>query len=96
MIVAMLGSPLALIFRGWRGPKWLKTNRRHLGVAAFAYALFHKVPYLADEATLTNVLNDLPKLYIWTGWISFAIFIPLGVTSMDYFVRVMGPSWKQL
>ena len=96
MIVAMLGSPLALIFSGWRGPKWLKTNRRYFGVAAFAYALFHTVLYLADEATVANVLNDLLKLYIWTGWIAFAIFIPLGVTSMDYFVRVMGPSWKQL
>jgi sulfoxide reductase heme-binding subunit YedZ len=96
MIIAMLASPLALIFRGWRGPKWLKTNRRYFGVAAFAYALFHTVLYLIDEATVTNVLNDLPKLYIWTGWIAFAIFIPLAVTSMDYFVRVMGPSWKQL
>jgi sulfoxide reductase heme-binding subunit YedZ len=96
MIIAMLASPLALVFRGWRGPKWLKTNRRYFGVAAFAYALFHTVLYLIDEATVTNVLNDLPKLYIWTGWIAFAIFIPLAVTSMDYFVRVMGPWWKQL
>ena len=96
MIIAMLASPLALVFRGWRGPKWLKTNRRYFGVAAFAYALFHTVLYLIDEATVTNVLNDLPKLYIWTGWIAFVIFIPLAVTSMDYFVRMMGPSWKQL
>ena len=96
MIIAMLASPLALVFRGWRGPKWLKTNRRYFGVAAFAYALFHTVLYLIDEATVTNVLNDLPKLYIWTGWIAFAIFIPLAVTSMDYFVRMMGPLWKQL
>ena len=36
------------------------------------------------------------KLYIWTGWIAFAIFIPLAVTSMDYFMRLMGKRWKQL
>lgn len=96
LIIAMLASPLALVFRGWRGPIWLKKNRRYFGVAAFAYALFHTVFYLIDVATLTAVLGDLPKLYIWTGWIAFALFIPLAVTSMDYFVRLMGPKWKQL
>lgn len=96
LIIAMLASPLALVFHGWRGPKWLKTNRRYFGVAAFAYALLHTLLYLIDEATVTNVLNDLPKFYIWTGWVAFAIFIPLAVTSMDYFMRLMGASWKQL
>lgn len=96
LIIAMLTSPLALVFRGWRGPQWLKNNRRYFGVAAFAYALFHTVLYLVDGATLQSVLSDLPKLYIWTGWIAFVIFIPLAVTSLDYFVRVMGPAWKQL
>ncbi len=96
LIIAMLASPLALVFRGWRGPQWLKKNRRYFGVAAFAYALFHTVLYLVDEATVNNVFSDLPKLYIWTGWVAFAIFIPLAVTSMDYFVRKMGPTWKQL
>lgn len=33
---------------------------------------------------------------LWTGWIAFLIFIPLAVTSMDYFARRMGPSWKTL
>lgn len=96
MIIAMLASPLALVFRGWRGPKWLKTNRRYFGVAAFGYAAFHTLLYINDEASVANVLNDLPKFYIWTGWIAFVIFIPLAVTSMDYFVRIMGPAWKRL
>jgi len=43
-----------------------------------------------------RVIADLPKLYIWTGWIAFLIFIPLAVTSMGHFVRRMGPSWKTL
>lgn len=30
MIIAMLASPLMLIFKGWRGPQWLKKNRRIL------------------------------------------------------------------
>lgn len=96
MIIAMLASPLALIFRGWRGPQWLKKNRRYFGVAAFGYAAFHTVLYLIDEGTTARIIADLPKLYIWTGWIAFLIFIPLAVTSMDYFVRRMGSSWKTL
>ena len=96
MIIAMLASPLVLMLRGWRGPHWLKKNRRYFGVAAFGYAALHTLLYLVDEGTVERVFADLSKLYIWTGWIAFLIFIPLAVTSMDYFVRWMGPSWKTL
>ena len=96
MIIAMLASPLVLLLRGWRGPQWLKKNRRYFGVAAFAYAALHTLFYLIDEGTTARVIADLPKLYIWTGWLAILIFIPLAVTSMDYFVRRMGKSWKIL
>lgn len=96
MIIAMLASPLVLLFRGWRGPQWLKKNRRYFGVAAFGYAALHTVFYLIDEGTAARVLSDLPKFYIWTGWLAFAIFIPLAMTSADYFVRRMGRTWKIL
>lgn len=96
MIIAMLASPLVLLLRGWRGPQWLKKNRRYFGVAAFCYAALHTVFYLIDEGTAAKVIADLPKFYIWTGWIAFVIVIPLAVTSMDYFVRRMGPAWKTL
>lgn len=96
MIIAMIATPLAMLFKGWRGPIWLKKNRRYFGVAAFAYALLHTVFYLTDKAALTRVIGELDRLYIWTGWLAFLIFIPLAVTSMDYFVRVMGPNWKKL
>jgi sulfoxide reductase heme-binding subunit YedZ len=96
LIVAMMATPLAMIFRGWRGPKWLKANRRYLGVAAFCYAALHTVFYILDKASFDRILDELPRFYIWTGWLAFAIFIPLAATSMDYFVRKMGPSWKSL
>lgn len=96
MIIAMLASPLVLLLKGWRGPQWLKKNRRYFGVAAFGYAALHTLFYLIDEGSAAKVMADLPKLYIWTGWAAFVIFIPLAVTSMDYFVRRMGPSWKTL
>ena len=96
MILAMLASPLMMIFKGWRGPLWLKKNRRYFGVAAFGYAALHTAFYLVDSQTLDRVLGELPRLYIWTGWLAFLIFIPLALTSMDVFVRILGPSWKKL
>ena len=96
LIIAMLATPLCMLLKGWRGPLWLKKNRRYFGVASFAYAAAHTVFYLIDKASLERVITELPRTYIWTGWIAFAIFIPLAVTSMDYFVRIMGPRWKQL
>jgi len=96
MIIAMIATPLTLLFKGWRGPRWLVKNRRYFGVAAFGYALFHTVLYLVDAETMSRILAEAPKLEYWTGWLAFAIFIPLAVTSTDYFVRVMGPRWKQL
>ncbi|MEN0086943.1 MAG: ferric reductase-like transmembrane domain-containing protein [Pseudomonadota bacterium] len=96
MIIAMLASPLVLVFRGWRGPRWFQKNRRYFGVAAFGYAALHTIFYLIDEGSVASVVADIPKFYIWTGWVAFLIFIPLAATSMDYFVRLMGPAWKTL
>ncbi len=96
MIIAMLASPLALLFRQASFPRWLKKNRRYFGVAAFAYALAHTVFYLLDADSMQRVLDELPDLAIWTGWVAFIIFVPLAITSTNYFVRVMGPNWKRL
>lgn len=96
LIVTMLASPLVLLFRGWRGPQWLKKNRRYLGVASFGYALLHTIFYLGDKGSLDRVLGELDRTYIWTGWIAFAIFVPLALTSMDAAQRIMGRHWKTL
>ena len=96
LIVLMMATPLAMLLKGWRGPQWLKRNRRYLGVASFGYALLHTIFYLLDKASLTTVVDELPRLYIWTGWIAFIIFVPLALTSMDYLVRKMGTWWKWL
>lgn len=96
LIITLMATPLAMLLRGWRGPQWMKRNRRYLGVAAFGYALMHTVFYLLDKASVATVVAELPHLYIWTGWIAFLIFVPLALTSTDYFVRKMGTRWKGL
>jgi sulfoxide reductase heme-binding subunit YedZ len=87
---------LFLPFKGWLCPPWFKKNRCYFGVAEFAYALAQTAFYLIDIGTLNSILGDVPNLYIWTGWVAFIISLPLAVTSSDYFVRIMGPNWKQL
>lgn len=96
LIVTLMITPLAMLFTGTGLARWLRKNRRYFGVAAFGYAALHTVFYLADKAAIDTVIAELPRLYIWTGWIAFAIFVPLAVTSSDYFMRAMGPRWKSL
>ncbi len=94
LIVAMIATPLALLLRGWRGPRWLVRNRRYFGVAAFAYAALHTLFYLIDKAELDRIVGELERLYIWTGWVAFVIFLPLAATSTDWAVRRLGRWWK--
>lgn len=96
LIVTLMVTPLAMLFKGTGFARWLKKSRRHFGVAAFGYAALHTLFYVLDKASLGSLLADLPKLWIWTGWAAFAIFLPLAVTSTDGFVRRLGPAWKQL
>lgn len=96
LIITMMISPLALIFKGSRIIAWLKRNRRYFGVAAFGYAFLHTIFYLIDEGGLVEALGELDDFYIWTGWVAFLIFVPLAMTSMDAAVRAMGKHWKTL
>lgn len=96
MIIAMAITPLRLMFPSARWPMWLMRRRRYLGVAAFCYALAHTVFYVVDMGTLKAMLSELPALGIWTGWLAFAIFIPLAMTSNDAAQRFLASAWKSL
>ena len=96
MTISMMITLLTMLFKGWRGPRWLMKRRRYLGVAAFGYALAHTLLYLVDEGAIAFTGGELSKLYIWTGWLAFFIFVPLAVTSTDGWVRTLGPRWKTL
>lgn len=96
MIIAMMITPLAMLFKGWHWPRWLMKRRRYLGVAAFGYAALHTVLYLIDEGAVAFTGAEISLLYIWTGWVAFLIFVPLAVTSTDGWVRTLGRRWKPL
>ncbi len=96
MIIALMVSPLRLMFPGARWTGWLMRRRRYIGVAAFGYAALHTLYYLIDLGSFSAIMSDVVKLGIWTGWIAFVIFVPLALTSNDVSVRALGRDWKTL
>jgi len=94
MILGMMASGLVLLFRGQRWPRWLLHHRRDIEVAAFLYAILHTWVYVVDRGTLERVLHQLWQTDIWTGWLAFLIFVPLGLTSNDVSQRWLGLAWK--
>jgi len=96
LIIAMILTPLRMLFPQSGFIRWMMKRRRYFGVAAFFYAAFHTLLYLIDMGSLRAIFGEFLALGIWTGWLAFAIFVPLAVTSTDGFVRRLGPAWKTL
>lgn len=96
IILALMITPLSLLFRGRAWISWLMKRRRSVGVAAFAYGLLHLFFYLLDMETADNVLAEVALPGIWTGWIALLLFLPLAITSNDYSMRALKSGWKRL
>lgn len=96
LIIAMILTPMRMMFPGSGFWRWMMKRRRYLGVAAFAYATFHTVLYILDMNSLQAILGEALSLGIWTGWLAFFVFVPLAITSNHWSVRRMGPAWKKL
>jgi methionine sulfoxide reductase heme-binding subunit len=97
MILAMCIGPLASLIgqKGWI--RWLLAHRRHIGVAAFGYAVLHLVYYLIDmECSLADMLAELDATGIWTGWLAtFAMLLP-ALASNDAAMRMLKRNWKRV
>lgn len=95
LIISLMATPLMIATRGSSVARWLKNNRRYIGVAAFGYAAIHTAAYVMG-ADLARILADATRFDLLMGWLAFVVFIPLAATSMDYAVRRMGLWWKWL
>lgn len=96
MIVAMMVTPLRMLFPQARWLVWLAGRRRALGVAAFCYAAGHLLFYVVDMGTVELMLAEFWALGIWTGWAALAVFVPLAITSNEASVRRLGTRWKSV
>lgn len=94
MIIAMMLTPLVMLAPKVRAFRWLMARRRAIGVAAFFYGALHTLAYVMREGSMTKIIAELPQPGIWTGWLAFALFVILAVTSNDASLRWLKTGWK--
>ncbi|MGK0365850.1 MAG: sulfoxide reductase heme-binding subunit YedZ [Saprospiraceae bacterium] len=95
LIMSLVATPIVLMFPTAKASRWLVRNRRYFGIAAFGYTLLHTVFYVYEKA-FSQVMSEFTQIGLLSAWIAFFIFVPMAITSNDYFVRKMGASWKKL
>ena len=94
LIVTLAATPLRLMLPNARWTAWLTQRRRYFGVATFGYAALHTAIYLARKGP--DVLTEAMEPGLLTGWLAFAAFAPLAITSNDALVRKLGRVWKRV
>ena len=78
--------------------EWIK-YRRMLGLFTFFYASIHMLSYVGLDYRFDfePLINDvLKKKFIFIGFSSLLLLIPLTITSSDKMVRVLKKNWKKL
>jgi sulfoxide reductase heme-binding subunit YedZ len=96
LIVTLAVTPLRLAFPRAPLPLWMLKRRREFGLASFGYAAFHLVTYLWRKADLALITKEGKEWDLATGWIAFALFVALAVTSNDASMRLLRRGWKLL
>ena len=95
LILSLAVSPLRQLL------KWNQINklRRPLGLWAGFYALVHFSIYVVlDYGFQWKALlaNSLTNFFILFGFTTGLILLVLSITSLTYFLKKMGKSWKKL
>ena len=95
LLITLAVTPLRRI-TGWNG---LIQARRPLGLFAFFYLTMHFMAYLVLDQTLDweFIVEDLTeRRYIIVGFTSWALLVPLAVTSTRGWIRRLGKRWRKL
>lgn len=72
--------------------------RRAVGLITFYYVTLHLATWLfLDVQIMSQIWADILKRpYITVGMLAFLLMLPLALTSNDWSVRRLGPTWRQL
>ena len=96
LVITLMVTPVRIL-SGWN---WLLKQRRLLGLIAFFYGVAHLMTYLAFDRgwQLQTVFGDTYKRpFIAVGMLSFALMIPLAVTSTNAMIKKLGGKrWARL
>jgi sulfoxide reductase heme-binding subunit YedZ len=95
LLAALAATPLRFTFPSSIFARWYLNQRRYLGVASFAYATAHLTAYLLRQEW-DIVAEDFATAAFWSGYIAFAIFAVLALTSNDLSLRLLRRAWKNL
>ena len=94
LVVGLLITPLRKMFK-----LNLLKFRRAIGVTTFFYILAHFLVFaILDVQSLERVWTEVVKRpYVTVGMLSFAMLIPLAITSNNLSVRKLGAAtWRKL
>jgi sulfoxide reductase heme-binding subunit YedZ len=94
ILIALAITPLKAILQWQR----LILVRRMVGVAAFAYVIFHFLLYTTDENfNLVTVASEIThRIYLTIGFTALLGLAALAATSTDRMVRRLGRKWQSL
>ncbi len=97
LLLATLGFTPLRKLTGWH---WLIRLRRTVALYSFFYAGLHFMAYLVFDQFFDGreIIRDiLRRPYIAAGFLSFALMIPLALTSTNAMIKRMGGrNWKAL
>lgn len=100
LIVTIAVSPVLLIVnrigKGRALGIWMLQRRRHFGLGSFIYAALHLLHYVLETADLATMLIDVVLVEYLVGWLAFAIFLALAITSNAWSTHRLGANWKRL
>jgi sulfoxide reductase heme-binding subunit YedZ len=96
LLAALAATPLRRIPGGSDLSRFLVSQRRAVGVAAFGYAALHLGVYLERKWGAGLIAREGLEPDLATGWIAFLVMLLLAVTSNNASVRVLGRRWKRL
>lgn len=92
LVASLFATPLLRIWPRARFPRWLRRNRRTLGVASFAYGALHAGIYIGHRRW-PDVVDDLSKATYIAGWLALLVMVPLAMTSFDSSQKRLGKRW---
>jgi len=96
LTLSLMITPLRR-FTSWNA---LVAIRRNLGVLGFTYILIHFLIFFwwdRDGSVASTATEIVERVYLWFGFGSLVLMIPLALTSTDTMVSRLGPKrWKLL
>ncbi|MBU2513919.1 ferric reductase-like transmembrane domain-containing protein [bacterium] len=88
LTVSLSMTPLMILF----GLKRTRRYRKLFGLYAFVYSLFHLLFFIIDR----NLIAVFDEINFILGLVSFAIMIPLALTSNRWSLQKLKKAWQSL